>query len=100
MSSFFQKVMGGAAKAADKAQQALEIQRLNLRIFNAKKEIEKVKIQIGHVTLQAYKRGYLSERDAVVSELCGLIIRHEGAIAEIEQKLQEIKSGNPYMGGS
>jgi hypothetical protein len=100
MSGFFQKVKDGAAKAADKAQQALELQRLNSQISTKQKEIEKVKIQIGDAVLAAFKNGSISEADHEITNLSHLIIRYEGMISDLELKIKEVKSGYPFTGGN
>ncbi|MNH91826.1 hypothetical protein D3C73_443960 [compost metagenome] len=93
MSSFFQKVKDGAAKAADKAQQALEVQRLNSQISSVRKDIEKVKLEIGNAVLEAYLQGTISAAEPYLIAHSQKIVKHEAIIMQLEQKVQEVKGG-------
>lgn len=91
MSSFFDKIKDGASKAADKAHQTLEIGRLNAQISAVKKDIDKAYLLIGQSVFQAYSNGNLSHADESIAQLSMQIVSHQSSIAEIEQKIKDVK---------
>jgi hypothetical protein len=91
LSSFFDKIKDGASKAADKAHQALEINRLNLQISMVRKDIDKAYNQIGQSVFRAYSNGDVSQADNDIAKFSQQIVNHGMSIAEIEQKIKEVK---------
>ncbi|WP_135554314.1 double zinc ribbon domain-containing protein [Paenibacillus cymbidii] len=92
MSGFFQKMKEGASKAADKAQQAMEVQKLNSQISGAKKEIDKLKHQIGDVVYAAYQADRVGTLELDLTALSRQIAAQEANIAELELKIKETKN--------
>lgn len=90
--SFFKKVKEGASKAADKAQQAVEIQRLNSQVSGIVKEIERSKLQIGEAVYQAYVKGDLSLAEPSIVAGSQQITLHEVTIKGLELKIKELKN--------
>lgn len=92
MSGFFQKMKEGASKAADKAQQAIEVQKLNGQISGARKEIDKLKHQIGEAVYAAYQADRLDAAAQELTAFCRQIGLQEETIAELELKIKETKN--------
>ena len=86
------KKIGGVAEvAADKAKDLAEITKLNCEITATQKQIDNGYMEIG-------KRVFLQEKDnpeSPVAELCRNIIAAQQTIADIEAKIQLVKSEAP-----
>ncbi|WP_127587709.1 zinc ribbon domain-containing protein [Paenibacillus koleovorans] len=90
--SFFQKVKESASKAADKAQQAVEVQRVHSQISSVAKEIDKCKMLIGELVYSAYSKGDLSLAEAEIISNSKQIAQYESTIQELELRIKEIKN--------
>jgi rRNA maturation endonuclease Nob1 len=86
------KLKSGASKAADVAQQTVEITKLTTQIAGRKREIEKNKTLMGHEVYEAYKKGDLSLAEAKVGELCISIVELESEISSLEQQIKRVRN--------
>lgn len=86
------KKIGGVAEvAADKAKDLAEITKLNYEIATTQKQIDNGYMEIG-------KQVFLQEKDNLespVADLCRNIIAAQQTIADIDAKIQLIKSEAP-----
>lgn len=89
--SIFDKVKSSAAKAAEKAQQAMEITRLNSQINSRKKQIEECYTKIGESVFHSHQAADLSLSDADIARLSAQIVEHQNEIAALNAKIQEVK---------
>ncbi|RUS43822.1 zinc ribbon domain-containing protein [Cohnella sp. AR92] len=92
MSNFLDKFKNGAAKVADKAQQALEINRLNAQISNVRKDIEKNHSLMGQLAYEAYRNGDVAQATDKLVELSQQIDHHLATVAGLELKIREVKN--------
>lgn len=98
--SFFGKMKEGAAKAAEKAKETVEVTRLNAQISSKRKEIEKLQISIGESVYQAFLASDLSGSEETVVALCAQITERHQEIAVIELKIREIKNEKTCVCGA
>ncbi|MEF3304757.1 zinc ribbon domain-containing protein [Paenibacillus sp. GYB003] len=89
--SFFEKMKEGAAKAAEKAKETVEVTRLNAQIGAKKKEIEKLQQNIGELVYQSYLSKDADLESRTVS-LCMQIADRYQDIAALELKIKEVKN--------
>lgn len=83
------KKIGSAAGATKaKAMDLAETTKLNSQISDQEKQIEKLYLEIGIKVFELDKEN----PESPVSELCGKIKEGQGTIAELKQKIDEIKN--------
>jgi len=83
------KKIGSAAGAtAAKAKDLAEVTKLNSQISDQEKQIDKLYLEIGKQIFELEKEN----PESPVNELCGKIIAAQKTIAEIKQKIEEIKN--------
>ncbi|WP_442601522.1 zinc ribbon domain-containing protein [Paenibacillus sp. KN14-4R] len=98
--SFFGKVKEGAAKAAEKAKETVELTRLSAQISSKKKEIDKLNQSIGETVFQAYlSEDFLSSEPSVIA-LCRQITDVNQEITALEQKIKELKNEKDCVCGA
>lgn len=94
--SFFKKitesVSKGVSTAAEKAQQTVEITRLNAQISGKRKEIEKLQIEIGKSIFEAYKVKDLSIAESKVVPACDQIEIIHGEIAVLNNRIMALRN--------
>lgn len=86
------KLKTGAAKAADVAQQTVEMTKIAAQITGRKREIEKYKTLMGDEIYEAYRAGKLSEAQEAINELCLAIEELEQEIEGLERKMKRLRN--------
>ena len=89
---FFQKLKDGANKAADMAQQTVEVAKLNMNISGKQKEVEQHLAGIGRVVLKDYKAGAISTEKSEITRLCNAILALETDISAVRDKIAGVKN--------
>ena len=92
MDRFFQKIKQGAYTVTDKAQQALEITRLNALILTKKREIKGYYHRMGEMFYSGYLHQNLSPAKEDLIKYCKQIDQVNQEIAELEMKINELKN--------
>lgn len=87
---FMDKVNDLVKKAGDKANELVEIGKLNLKISTENAEVDALQKKIGEVCFGKYRSG--DELDPEVENLCAAIEKHKRAIAETQRVLQRKKA--------
>ncbi|WP_424768480.1 zinc ribbon domain-containing protein [Paenibacillus sp. sgz302251] len=87
----FKKLKSGASKAADVAQQTVEVTKLTAQIAARKREIDKYKNQLGHEVYTAYQSGQLTLAEEKVNVLCFAIQGVEAEISNLEMQIKRIR---------
>jgi hypothetical protein len=94
--SFFKKftetVSKGVSTATEKAQQTVEITRLNAQISGKRKEIDKLFANIGAHVYEAYLAHDLSKAEATVIPGCDEITAIRGEIAILDDRIKTIRN--------
>jgi hypothetical protein len=94
--SFFKKitetVSKGVSTATEKAQQTVEITRLNAQISGKRKEIDKLLANIGANVYEAYLANDLSKAEAKVIPGCEEITIIRGEIAALDDRIKTIRN--------
>lgn len=94
--SFFKKitetVSKGVSTATEKAQQTVEITRLNSQISGKRKEIEKLFTDIGESVYEAYRAHDLSLAEAKVIPACEKIVAIHSQIAALDDRIKELRN--------
>lgn len=94
--SFFKKftdtVSKGVTSATEKAQQTVEITRLNSQISSKRKEIDKLFAKIGESVYEAFEEKDLSLAEAKVIPGCEQISAIYEEIAEIDGRIKAIRN--------
>jgi hypothetical protein len=94
--SFFKKftetVSKGVSTATEKAQQTVEITRLNAQISGKRKEIDKLFANIGAHVYEAYLAHDLSKAEAKVIPGCEEITAIRGEIVALENRIKTIRN--------
>lgn len=88
----FKKLKSGATKAADMAQQTVEVTKLTAQVASRKRDMEKCKALLGHQVYEAYLAGDVSLVSEKVKEGCRSIQAIEKDIAGIEQQIKRIRN--------
>ena len=84
------KVTNTAKAAAKKSSELVEVTKLNMSISSEKDKIKKIYGEIGLAVYTAYTKG--EEVGGELKEQCELITACEANIAEMKQKILELKS--------
>jgi hypothetical protein len=94
--SFFKKltetVSKGVSTATEKAQQTVEITRLNSQISSKRKEIDKIFTSIGASVYEAYLEHDLSNAESKVIPGCEEITDIRGEIAVLDGRIKTIRN--------
>ncbi|MCD9021380.1 zinc ribbon domain-containing protein [Cohnella silvisoli] len=94
--SFFKKftetVSKGVSTATEKAQQTVEITRLNAQISGKRKEIDKLFANIGASVYEAYLAHDLSRAESKVIPGCEEITAIRGEIAALDDRIKTIRN--------
>lgn len=90
--SFFKRVQEGAAKAAEKAKETVEVSRLSTQISSKKRDIARIQQNIGEMVYQSYLTEGSESSEASVIPMCDQISVLYREIAGIELKIKEIKN--------
>ncbi|MDF2925782.1 MAG: hypothetical protein K0R57_4696 [Paenibacillaceae bacterium] len=90
--SFFKKVQEGAAKAAEKAKETVEVNRLSAQIHSKKREIDKLHQTIGESIYQSYLANDFANAESAVISMCEQIAELQKEIAAVELKIKEVKN--------
>lgn len=98
--SFFKKVQEGAAKAAEKAKETVEITRFSAQISSKKKDIEKLKQSIGESVFQSFLVNDFGSAESSVVSICNQIADLYKEIAAIELKIKEVKNEKDCVCGA
>ncbi|MCI3927024.1 zinc ribbon domain-containing protein [Paenibacillus sp. TRM 82003] len=85
------KLRTGASKAADVAQQTVEIARLTATIAGKKKDIEKYMLLIGQEVYEAMEAGDLTLARPKATELGGVVQTLKSESAELELQIRRIR---------
>ncbi|MWC30336.1 zinc ribbon domain-containing protein [Paenibacillus sp. MMS18-CY102] len=89
--SIFERVKQGATDAARKAQQTLEITRLNSQKSSREKEMTKLYTEMGEAMFHAYMNGETAETEERVASCCEQLRALKQDIDTIEDKIQGVK---------
>lgn len=87
---FMEKVNDLVKKAGDKANELVEIGKLNMKISAETSEVETLQKKIGEICFGKYRSG--DELDPEVENLCASIEKHKRSIAEVQRTLQRKKA--------
>jgi rRNA maturation endonuclease Nob1 len=94
--SFFKKlsdtVSKGVTTATEKAQQTVEITRLNAQISGKRKEIDKIFLKIGESVYEAFQMKNLSLAEAKVMPGCEEIAALYEEMAHLHERINEIRN--------
>lgn len=95
--SFIDNVKSTAEKAGAKLEELTDLAAANLRLFDAKNELDKLYCQLGKAAYNAFKSG----RELRAEELAQKIDAKKEHIVKIEEKLAELKRHKicPSCGG-
>lgn len=86
------KLKSGASKAADVAQQTVEMTKLAAQVTVRKREIEKYMSLIGQEVYEARAGGNPSMADARVAEWCAAIDALKETIATLERQMRYVRN--------
>ena len=86
------KLKDGAAKAADKAKESVEIAKLSTQISGKKKEIDKIYHFIGQSIYSARNEGTLDQTGELISFQSRLIDNLDQEIKQLEARIKSIKN--------
>ncbi|EFM11949.1 hypothetical protein PaecuDRAFT_1557 [Paenibacillus curdlanolyticus YK9] len=89
--SIFERVKQGASDAARKAQQTLEITRLNSQKSSREKEMSKLYTEMGEAMFHAYMHGETAETEERVTSCCEQLRTLQQEVDAIEDKIQGVK---------
>jgi rubrerythrin len=89
--SLFKKMKAGASKAADVAQQTVEVTKVVAKIAGKRREIEKNINLAGQHMYEAYKAGDLKTAEDKVKELCQWNVSLESEIAALEVQVKRLR---------
>lgn len=90
--NFFQRIKDGAGKVTDRAQNAVEIGRLNTQIANIEREMDLYFQRMGEVFYEGYTRKDMSNAEKEMLELaktCDLLSEER---SEVRAKIAELKN--------
>ncbi|UVI29574.1 zinc ribbon domain-containing protein [Paenibacillus spongiae] len=88
----FDKIKQGATKAADMAQQTVEVTRLNSQISTKRKEIDRCLTQMGQFVFDAYRNTDLAAAEPQIDSISQEILHLQREIISLEMKISEIKN--------
>lgn len=91
MNHFLSKLKKGASRAADKAQQAIEVTRLSAQIHSKRKQFDQNLYQIGLEVYEAYKAADLSKAEKTVRMYSKENQSLEMQIRELENQIRLLK---------
>lgn len=92
MDNLFQKIKKSASVVTDKAQQALEITRINALIMTKKREIKNYYQRMGEMFYSGYRQQNMAPEKEDFIQYCKEIDRVNEEIRELEMKIDEIKN--------
>lgn len=81
----------GAAVAADKAQQAVELTKLTARVHSKKKQLEANLTKIGEAVYRAYQSRNLPSAEPLISRLSKENEAIEAEIQALEEKMRQLR---------
>jgi Zn finger protein HypA/HybF involved in hydrogenase expression len=90
--SFMDKIKNSVSKTADKAQQLVEINRLNSQISSARKEIERIYNQIGQSVYEAFSKDDLSLAEQDIVKFSQEIVKLTVSISDLEKKIRDTRN--------
>jgi len=94
--SFFKKITDtvskGVSTATEKAQQTVEITKLNSQISGKRKDIDKLFATIGESVYEGFLAQDLSLTQSKVLPLCEQITEIRGEIASLDARIKEIRN--------
>lgn len=90
--NFLDKIKQGATKATEKAQQTVEITRINQQINGKKREIENKYTKIGEFVFEAYQNGDLSRAELPIHNISNEIKEILKEIDALEQRVQVLRN--------
>ncbi|MCG7408628.1 zinc ribbon domain-containing protein [Paenibacillus sp. ACRRX] len=91
MNRFLQKMKEGASKASEKAQNVVELNRIQSQIESLRKEWEQNTYEIGCLAYEAYKTNELSGLEHQLAALARVNARVEQDIEQLEWKRCELR---------
>lgn len=91
MNHFLSKLKQGASRAADKAQQAIEVTKLSAQIHSKRKQFDQNLYQIGLEVYEAYKSADLSKAEKSVRMYSQENQALEVQIRELEEQIRLLK---------
>jgi len=86
------KLKSGASKAADVAQQTVEMTKLAAQVTVRKREIDKYLNRIGQEVYEAHSAGDPSLAEARVAEWCGVVRELKETIATLERQMRYLRN--------
>ncbi|MCM3339166.1 zinc ribbon domain-containing protein [Paenibacillus sp. MER TA 81-3] len=91
MNRLIQKLKEGASKASEKAQNVMEINRIQAQITARRKEIESNIYNIGELVYDAYKKNDLTIAESDIMEIGKANLALEEEIKQLEWKTSELR---------
>lgn len=91
--AFFEKITAAAKQAGDKANTAIEIGKLNVKIKSENASIEQFKAQIGDLLWAQFQQGNVTDPQVVA--LCESIAAANANIDELQAKIDVLKTEAP-----
>lgn len=88
-SAFFEKIGSMAKNVTDKANDALEINRINAKINGEVQKISKIKTSLGEHIWTCFEKG--DSFDETTTELCSKIAECKANIQSFQEEIQAIK---------
>jgi len=89
---FMEKVNDLVKKAGDKANELVEVGKLNLKVSTENSEVEALQKKIGEICFGKYRSG--DELDPEIENLCAQIEKHKRIIAETQRTLHKMKAAS------
>ncbi|NLX76995.1 MAG: zinc-ribbon domain-containing protein [Clostridiaceae bacterium] len=86
--AFLDDLKSAARNVAQKTGNMMEITRLNMSVAQERDKINRIFSEIGKAVYEEYKAG----NDIGFGEKCSVIAEHENRIAELQQKILELKN--------
>lgn len=86
--AFLDDLKKATKNIAQKTGDMVEISKLNLSISQEKDKINKIYTEIGQAVYEQYKAG----NDVGFGDKCAVIVEHQKAIEELQQKILELKN--------
>lgn len=93
------KLKSGASKAADVAQQTVEIAKLTAAIAGKKKEIDKYMLHLGQEVYEAIQAGDMTLARPKATELSGVVQALKAEIAELELQIRRVRQDHACVCG-
>ncbi|MGZ9585509.1 zinc ribbon domain-containing protein [Paenibacillus marinisediminis] len=92
MNRFLQKMKDGASKASEKAQNVMELNRVQAQIDSRLKELKNNTYEIGYLAFEAYKEQDMESLSTKIEQLAEVNMALEQEIEQLEWKRCELRN--------